>query len=233
MTVLGTVHTVLRGTAQPFSHLDGRPGGMSAIAKSPVAGPVHAGPLGLEGDMQGDLKVHGGPDKAIHHYPHEHYAAWQAELGDLPVLRQCGAFGENLSSTDMTEQTLCLGDVVRLGSSTLVLTQTRQPCWKLNARFGRADMARRVQTTGRTGWYWKVQESGTVQAGDAMLLLERPYPDWPLTRVLQVLYQRCLERDELLALAALPLPPSWQKMLATRLERGQVEDWSHRIDGGA
>lgn len=231
MTVLGTVHTVLRGTAQPLSHLDGRPGGLSAIAKSAVAGAVHAGPLGLEGDMQADLRVHGGPDKALHQYPYEHYAAWQSELGDLAALDQCGAFGENLSSIGMTEQTLCLGDVVRLGSVTLVLTQTRQPCWKLNSRFGRADMARRVQTTGRTGWYWKVQESGSLQAGDAMFLLERPYPEWPLTRVLQALYQRCLERDELQALAALPLPPSWQKMLAARLERGQVEDWSRRIDG--
>ena len=183
-TLLGTLHTVLRGRARPYARFDGRPGGMSGIDKHPVTGPVTLTAQGLEGDEQGDRSVHGGPDKAIHHYAWEHYATWQAELGDLPVLRQPGAFGENFSTTGMTEASLCWGDRVRVGSCLLELAQTRQPCWKLNTRFGHAHMARQVQTTGRTGWYWRVLEGGQVQAGDALYLRERPHPDWPLTRVL-------------------------------------------------
>ena len=123
-TLLGTLHTVLRGRARPYARFDGRPGGMSGIDKHPVTGPINLTAQGLEGDEQGDRSVHGGPDKAIHHYAWEHYATWQAELGDLPVLRQPGAFGENFSTTGMTEASLCWGDRVRVGSCLLELAQT-------------------------------------------------------------------------------------------------------------
>ena len=69
-TALGTLRAVLTGRAQPYT----RPGSRSGIDKQPVAGPLHIGPLGLTGDEQGDLRVHGGIDKAVHHYPFEHYA---------------------------------------------------------------------------------------------------------------------------------------------------------------
>ncbi len=230
-TLLGTLHTVLRGRARPYARFDGRPGGMSGIDKHPVTGPVTLTAQGLEGDEQGDRSVHGGPDKAIHHYAWEHYATWQAELGDLPVLRQPGAFGENFSTTGITEASLCWGDRVRVGSCLLELAQTRQPCWKLNTRFGHAHMARQVQTTGRTGWYWRVLEGGQVQAGDALYLRERPHPDWLLTRVLQVLYHQCLDSASLHALAQLNLPPSWQRLVQGRLQRLQVEDWDKRLEG--
>src|SRR5690606_21570785 len=109
---------------------------------------VRIGPLGLEGDEQGDPRVHGGVDKAVHHYPFEHYAAWRAELGDLPVLAAPGAFGENLCSTGLDEDSVCLADRYALGDAVLEVSQGRQPCWKLNDRFGVRDMARRVQDSG-------------------------------------------------------------------------------------
>ena len=192
---IGQIHAVLRGRAVPCTRPDGSPGGRSAIAKQPVAGPVQVGPEGLEGDEQGDRRVHGGPDKAVHQYALEHYAAWRADLGALPVLDAPGAFGENLASAGVTEATLCWGDRVRIGSVLLEVAQSRQPCWKLNLRFGHKDMARRLQDTGRTGWYWRVLEPG--QQG----------------------------------LARLHLPPSWQRIVQGRLERGQVEDWARRMQG--
>lgn len=221
----------MRGSARPYLRLNGSAGGLSGIDKHPITGPVPVGLHGLAGDEQGDLKVHGGPDKAIHHYAHEHYATWRAELGPLPVLAQPGAFGENFSSTGMTEATLCWGDQVRVGSTVLELAQSRQPCWKLNTRFGCADMARRVQTTGRTGWYWRVLRTGSVQAGDGIYLLARPHPDWPLTRVLDLLYHHTLDQVALTELAQLNLPPSWQRLVQGRLERQQVEDWDRRLEG--
>ena len=227
-THLGTAVAVLRGRAVPYT----RPGSRSAIAKTPVRGPVHVGPLGLEGDEQGDPKVHGGPDKAVHQYAQEHYVSWRTELGALPVLAAPGAFGENIASTGMTEHSLCLGDQVRVGSSVLLeVSQSRQPCWKLNDRFGVPTMARRVQDSGRTGWYYRVLQPGHLQAGDALVLVARPWPEWTLARIIDVLYHQPFDAAVLQALAALPLPPSWQRMVQGRLERAAVENWKARLDG--
>lgn len=228
--LLGHVAVVLRGPAVPFGD---RPGTRSAIAKQAATGPVRVEATGLQGDEQGDPRIHGGPDKAVHQYPLDHYAAWRSALGALPPLAQAGAFGENIASTGMTEADLCWGDRVRMGRVLLEVTQTRQPCWKLNARFGVADMALRLQRTGRTGWYYRVLEPGTVQAGDAITLVTRPYPAWPLSRVIEVLYHRTLDAAQLRELAKLPLPPSWQKLVARRLEHGTVEDWNPRTQGPA
>ena len=226
-THLGTAVAVLRGRAVPYT----RPGSRSAIAKTPVRGPVHVGPLGLEGDEQGDPKVHGGPDKAVHQYAQEHYAPWRTELGALPVLAAPGAFGENIASTGMTEHSLCLGDQVRAGSVLLEVSQSRQPCWKLNDRFGLPNMARRVQDSGRTGWYYRVLQPGSVQAGDALVLVARPFPEWTLARTIDVLYHQPFDAAVLHALAALPLTPSWQRLVQGRLARAGVEDWQARLDG--
>jgi MOSC domain-containing protein YiiM len=223
------VAALLCGRARPYT----RPGSMSAIAKTALAGRVRIGESGLEGDEQGDPRVHGGPDKAVHHYPYDHYRAWREELGPHALLERPGAFGENLSSAGLTEAAVCLGDRFRCGTVLLEVSQARQPCWKLNDRFAVADMARRVQASGRTGWYYRVLEAGEVEAGEALDLVERPWPQWSLQRIATMLYTRTLDREELQAALALPLVPSWRKLVDARLARGAVEDWSSRIDGPA
>lgn len=192
---------------------------------------VTIGPLGLSGDEQGDRRVHGGPDKALHHYDSGHYPGWRAELGDLPLLHSPGAFGENISTRGLDEANVCLGDRFRLGNALVEVSQGRQPCWKLNDRFGVPDMARRVQSTGRTGWYYRVLEPGTARTGDSLVLCERPWPDWPLRRLALLLYDRRLDRRALEPALALPLVPSWRKLIERRLELRKVEDWSARIEG--
>lgn len=142
----------------------------SAIVKTPVA----VGPSGLAGDAQGDRKRHGGPDKAVHIYPVAHYTNWARHLPDRADLFTPGTFGENIVLAGPTEADVCIGDMFRLGSALVQLSQARQPCWKLNLRFGLSDMARRVQTSGRTGWYARVLAPGTVAAGDRMVLEARP-----------------------------------------------------------
>lgn len=230
-TTLATIRTVLRGPARPCRRLDGRDGGQSAIAKEPVSGPIHIGVQGLAGDEQGDLRVHGGPDKAVHQYAFEHYAAWRDELGERPVLAAPPAFGENFSTTGVTESGLCLGDQVRAGTCLLEVSQSRQPCWKLNARFGIADMALRVQQSARTGWYYRVLEPGEVQAGDVLTLINRPHPEWPLTRVIRLLYTDTLDEAGLRALLHLRLPDSWVRLVQRRLQNRTVENWDRRIIG--
>lgn len=168
--------TLLTGRAQDFT----RPGSRSAIAKSPRREALRVTALGLAGDEQGDPRIHGGVDKAIHHYPHEHYAKWAAELGEHPLLTKAGAFGENFSTTGWTEEDVCLGDRIRAGTALLELSQGRMPCWKLSDRFGIKDMAWRMQETGRTGWYYRVLEEGVVAADGSLQLVERPHGDWSL-----------------------------------------------------
>ncbi|HQX90915.1 MAG TPA: MOSC domain-containing protein [Thermomonas sp.] len=221
------VDALLSGKALKFT----RAGSISAIAKHPLAGEVRIGELGIEGDEQGDLRVHGGIDKALHHYAFEHYAQWRNELGDLPLLQTPGAFGENISTHGLSEADVCLGDRYQLGSAVLEVSQGRQPCWKLNDRFGVAGMAKRVQTTGRSGWYYRVLQAGTASPGDVLTRLECRHPDWPLARLAQLLYTRVLDPALLEPALALPLLPSWRKLIERRLQYGAVEDWGKRIDG--
>lgn len=224
-----TIDAVLTGRAVDYT----RPGSRSAIDKRAIEGPVRIGPEGLAGDEQGDRRVHGGPDKAIHHYPRDHYASWQGEVGAHGLLQAAGAFGENISTVGITEADVCLGDRLRLGSALVEVSQARQPCWKLSDRFGIADMARRVQDSGRSGWYYRVLETGTVQAGDTLALVDRPHPHWPLPRLSELLYRRTLDRDELHGALALPLVPSWRKLFERRLQQGDTESWDSRLGGPA
>ena len=224
-----TIDVVLTGRAVDYTP----PGSRRGIAKQAGAGPVAVGGEGLAGDEQGARRVPGGPDKAIHHYPREHYRAWQDEVGRHALLDAAGAFGENISTVGITEADLCLGDRLRLGTALVEVSQARQPCWKLSDRFGIADMARRVQDSGRSGWYYRVLEPGRVQAGDMLALLQRPWPDWPLPRLAELLYRRTLDRGELQAGLALPLVPSWRKVFERRLAQDDTESWDSRLGGPA
>ncbi|WDY56154.1 MOSC domain-containing protein [Pseudomonas sp. PSKL.D1] len=218
---------LLTGTAQPFT----RPGSRSAIAKHPQPGPRQVTVLGIEGDEQGDLRVHGGIEKAIHHYPREHYKAWAEELGEHALLSQPGAFGENFSTLGWCEQDICLGDRIRVGTALLEVSQGRMPCWKLNDRFNVANMSLRVQQSGRTGWYYRVLEPGVAQAGDTLQVVERQFAAWSVARLSSVLFDKRLEPELLSECLALPLVPSWRKTLERRLEQRQVEDWNKRLQG--
>jgi MOSC domain-containing protein YiiM len=206
------VDAVLAGRAAPFRGEE-----PSAIAKLPVSGPVAVGALGLAGDEQADRRVHGGPDKALHHYPRDHYAAWRAELGDLAPIDQAGAFGENISTTGLTEGDLRIGDRFRLGTALVEVSHGRQPCWKLDHRFGGAAILKRVVQTGRCGWYYRVLEPGTVAAGDDLALVERGAADWTVARVFHLLIGggHRAEPETLSHLAALPaLADAWRAKAA-------------------
>ena len=204
----------------------------SGIDKHLCDRPLRVGRTGLEGDAQGDLQHHGGLEKAVHHYALDHYPAWRREIGAGPLLDAPGAFGENLSTLGLHEDILAVGDIFRLGGATLQVSQGRAPCWKLNARFSVPDMAKRVQSTGRTGWYYRVIEEGVIAPGDEFVLLDRRSPEWILSRVWSALYLKGFDRDALSGLAALPhLTPSWRGLAARRLASGTMEDHSSRLEG--
>lgn len=224
------VDALLIGTPQPLGPKEVP---SSIATRQPVAGPVRVGENGLIGDQVGDTKIHGGRDKAIHLYPHDHYAAWAAEQPFMaPLLAQPGAFGENLSVSGLVEADVCLGDVVEIGSTRLQLAQGRQPCWKLGVRFGLPVLPRLVQKTGRIGWYYRVLTPGTICQGDPIRLLDRPNPAWDLASTLRLLYVDTLDRDRLEVLAELPgASPGLRRLAANRLANAAVEDWGRRLDG--
>jgi MOSC domain-containing protein YiiM len=221
---------LLIGPTRPL----GARGVASGIAKAAVARALALSETGFSGDAQGDTVRHGGPEKAVHHYPFEHYAAWRDDLGVNPLLERPGAFGENLSTIGLTEDNVAIGDVFELGSALLQTSQGRQPCWRLNERFGLTTMAKQVQASGRTGWYYRVLRPGIVDPQSRLTLVERNSPEWTISRVWRVFYVDTLNRSELARLAELPaLAPGWRKLALHRLEANRVEDWSTRLTGDA
>lgn len=198
-----TIDALLTGKARRF----GAKGEPSAIDKRAVEGRRAVGALGIAGDEQADLSVHGGPDKAIHHYPRDHYGWWAETIGDHALLQDAGAFGENISTSGLTESAACIGDRYRLGSALVEISQGRQPCWELGHRFGIATLPATVVTSRRGGWYYRVIEDGAVSAGDALELIDRPLPDWSVEHVFHLLIGGAGKREPaaLRALAAMDL----------------------------
>lgn len=179
------VQAVLTGAVDPDFGPRGEP---SAIAKAVVTdGPRTVHWLGIEGDAQADLAAHGGRDKAIHHYPRDHYLRWRLELGPNPLLDRPGAFGENISTLGLKEEKVCIGDRFRLGSALVELSQGRQPCWKQGHRLGSREVVAAIVATGRSGWYYRILEEGSVAAGDALELDSRVHPEWSVARVFGLL----------------------------------------------
>lgn len=219
------VRAVLTGPVRPLGQTT------SGIAKQPREGRLRVGPTGLDGDQQADLRVHGGPDKAVLCYAWHHYEAWRRSLPHCALLDAPGAFGENLSVDGLDERDVFMGDRYDIGSARFVVTQGRQPCFKLNLRFDVPDMSRRVQDSGRVGWYLRVETPGEVAAGDPIVLVERPYPSHSVADILDIIREREVRPDRLRPLLDLPLPPSWQRMFSRRLERGTAEDWTRRLQG--
>ena len=178
------VQTLLTGRIDRHFTAEGE---TSAIAKTAVDGPRTVTLFGIEGDEQADLTVHGGRDKAIHHYPRDHYPHWPAVLGESDLLDRAGAFGENISTLGWTEEDMCIGDRLQLGSALVEVAQGRQPCWKQGHRFGNSKVVAAMVRTGRTGWYYRVIDEGSVAAGDPIALVSRVHPEWNVARVFGLL----------------------------------------------
>jgi MOSC domain-containing protein YiiM len=145
----------------------------SAIGKRPVDGAVAVRPLGLDGDEQADLSVHGGTSKAVYVYPSEHYPFWQTvraqarvSLWDEPL--PPGSVGENLTVQGLEESKLWIGDRLVLPGCVLAVSEPRTPCFKFGAAMGFAQAGKLMNQSGYCGAYLAVIEPGTVQAGDAI-----------------------------------------------------------------
>lgn len=165
-----TAHLLSIQVARPLAvrHLDSEV--LTGIYKLPIDGPVMVRRLNIDGDAQGDLKVHGGVDKAVYCYPTEHYPAWTQELNrELPN----GTFGENLTVSGLLERDLHVGDVLSLGAAVLQVSQPRFPCYKLGIKIGDQGFVKRFQLSGRSGFYCRVLNEGLIEPGQPISVLER------------------------------------------------------------
>src|SRR5947209_13446135 len=181
----------------------------TSIFKAPVGERVHVTRLNVEGDRQSDLSVHGGSDKAVYAYPSEHYAFWRTELPgtELPW----GMFGENFTTEGVLELNVHIGDRLRAGSAEFIVTQPRMPCFKLGIRFGRPDMVKRFQRSGRTGFYFAVVQEGEVTAGDALEWVARDEHGVTVAEVVGLYAAGAADQDLLHRVSELPaLPEAWR-----------------------
>ena len=190
---------------------------LTSIWKDPVEGPVRVRRLNLDGDAQSDLRVHGGPEKAVYAYPSEHYDYWRRELeiDSLPW----GSFGENLTTAGITESGIGIGDRLRIGSAELMVTQPRLPCFKLGIRFDREDIIKRFMRSGRSGFYLSVVREGELAAGDPVEIVSRDANGVTVADVAATEERDSLNRRLLERIIAVPaLPESWKRHIRSRLK---------------
>jgi MOSC domain-containing protein YiiM len=189
----------------------------TGIFKEPVAGRVALKALDFDGDGQADLSVHGGPNKAVYVYPAEHYAYWRRELPDQAL--PWGMFGENLTTEGLREDTQ-IGDRFRIGSTEVMATQPRLPCYKLGLRFGRDDIVKRFLASGRTGFYFKVIVEGDVGAGDAIVPLERATGSMPVSEITRLYAHDTDDLDGLRRIVTIAdLAEDWREYFQERIDR--------------
>ena len=204
----------------------------SAINKQLAEGPLDLAEHGFVDDRQADLKVHGGPEKAVHHYASEHMDFWRRMFPGHADRFVPGCFGENISTAGLHEDNLCLGDILSLGTGRVQICQGRQPCWKLNEHTGITEMAAKFQKTGRTGWYYRVLETGIVAAGDDVKLLERSHPQWSLNRLIKARFDPNLAVGDALELSQLSaLSAHWRQAFGKKSQSGYVENTDSRLLG--
>ncbi|GAC1459547.1 MAG: MOSC domain-containing protein [Chamaesiphon sp.] len=181
----------------------------TGIFKEPVTGRVMVRSLNLDGDRQADLMVHGGADKAVYAYPAEHYAYWRQEFSEMEL--PWGMFGENLTMTGLSEETVNIGDRFRIANAEFMVTQPRLPCYKLGIKFGRTDIVKRFLSSRLTGIYFSVVREGDVGAGDAIELVDRDNNHVTVADITRLYVRETNDSDLLHRAIQVPaLPASWQ-----------------------
>ncbi|WP_181350951.1 MOSC domain-containing protein [Thalassobacillus sp. CUG 92003] len=166
----------------------------TAIRKQPVTSRVYLDTLNFNGDQQADQKHHGGVDKAVCLYPHQHYAYWESfyqRTFRIP------AFGENLTVSGVSEHNTHIGDIYKLGEAELQVTQPRQPCYKITRNHDIEGFPTEVIKTGYTGFYLRVLKPGYVSPEDQMKRVHIDNAKVTISEVNDVKYDGNIHADEL------------------------------------
>lgn len=195
---------------------------ITSIFKSPVAGRVAVRNHNLEGDRQADLRVHGGPNKAVYAYSSEHYSYWAKQLpdSDLPF----GKFGENLTTIGLTEQQAHIGDRYRIGTCILRVTQPRMPCFKLGIRFECADMIKLFWRSGLSGVYFAIAKEGELGSGDDIELVEEHPASVAVADVVRVYKRETTDPEMYARVMQAPIAGSWKEEIRERWAQMMLTD---------
>lgn len=203
------------------------------MEKSPVDGDIFLSPEGLEGDECADKRHHGGPDRALHQYPSEHYVYWSDRYG-VDAQWLAPGMGENLSSTGMLEENVCIGDRFSWGEAVIEISQPRSPCYKLSKRWGIDDFSVHMQEISRCGWLYRVITPGIVNVDKPLQLIERVPDAMTVREVCEIYFGDPLDQAGLNKLKQQDrLADSWMQKVIQRLETGEVESWNFRLLGHA
>lgn len=204
----------------------------TAIHKAALPGKAFLSVLGLEGDECADTDHHGGLDRALHHYPSEHYQFWQNKYPDLCRDWVVSGMGENISTYGMLEGDVFIGDRYQFGDAVIEVSQPRSPCFKLNRRWQIESLSITMQDLGHCGWLYRVIQPGAVEVDAKLTLIHREAEGMSVQEVCSIFFGDPLNRDGLLRLAKQKaLSDSWQEKVLMRLQTQQVEDWSYRLLG--
>ncbi|OBU03412.1 6-hydroxyaminopurine reductase [Morganella psychrotolerans] len=207
--------------------------GLSAIEKRQTDGIIALNSTGLAGDEQAEKAFHGGPDRALCHYPREHYDYWKMMYPEIEERFVAPFFGENISTVGMTEETVFIGDIYQWGSAFIQVTQPRSPCYKLNPLTDVADFAQVMQDTGRTGWLYRVIGKGDVSSQKPLSLLTRTSAV-SVREAVAIAFHLPFDETEYRHLLHSPgLSASWTLTMQRRLATGKIEDFNRRLFGFA
>lgn len=189
---------------------------LTGIFKTPVADRRAVAPHQIAGDGQADLESHGGADKAVYGYPVEHYATWHAEEG-LP-LADYGLYGENLTTSGLLEEDVCIGDRYLVGTVVLEVSQPRMPCFKLGLRLGRKDFPKVFLQSRRSGFYFRVITAGEVGAGDTIERVTQDAAGISIREAQELAYGRNVDKGRIAEAMAHPaVSAAWKQTLGKRL----------------
>lgn len=207
----------------------------TAMAKQPIEGDVYLDFNGLTTDECADDKHHGGAERAIHHYPSEHYEFWQQHFQSDGVERQwqVAGMGENISTVGLTEDNVCVGDQFTWGEAIIEVSQPRSPCFKLNKRWQLDEFSILMQETSRCGWLYRVIKPGLISNQSSLELINRPNNAMTIKQVCDIYFGQPLNRTALESLLSLPLSKSWLNTINNRLTTNRVENWNFRLLGRA
>jgi MOSC domain-containing protein YiiM len=193
----------------------------TGIFKEPVKGRVKLRTLNLDGDRQADLTVHGGIDKAIYAYPSEHYDYWRRELPEMAF--SWGMFGENFTTVGLVEDYVNIGDKFQIGTSRLIATQPRMPCYKLGIKFGRTDIIRKFLKSRRPGIYFKVLREGEVGEGDEIKLFSRNRKNVTISDIVRLYVEDKNDVETMKrAISVESLPKGWKHHFQEQIKQQEL-----------
>ncbi|MGY8837802.1 MAG: MOSC domain-containing protein [Enterobacterales bacterium] len=190
----------------------------TGIFKTPTNEPVVIEKLNIIGDEQADLVNHGGVDKAVYAFSHNHYEYWQKALENENL--SSGVFGENFTISDLDEANIHIGDHIRIGTALLEVSQPRVPCFKLAIALNNTNSLKLFTQYYCTGVYFRVLEQGVAKTGDSAVIEKKASHDISVKKLFQAFFDKKYVGYEDILLEALALPElavEWQEKLTKKL----------------